>query len=160
MSPTSTRTTITIDRTFSAPRALVWQAFTDPEHIRQWWGPEHFDCPEAIADLRTGGSYRFAMRGPDGNTNWSGGVYRKVVPMDRFVATDRFVDADGHPIDPASIGVPGDWPDELILTVTFTDAPGGATQVSIRVEGMPVEMVEPATAGWNSSLDKLAATLR
>jgi uncharacterized protein YndB with AHSA1/START domain len=100
------------------------------------------------------------MRGPDGNTHYSGGVYREIVPLERIVCTDSFMDADGNHVAASTIGLPGDWPDELLLTVTFSDAPGGRTKVSIRHEGMPTAMADDATAGWNSSLDKLEALLR
>jgi uncharacterized protein YndB with AHSA1/START domain len=164
MADTSTPalTTVVIDRTFDAPRELVWKAFTEPERIKQWWGPEHFDCPEAIVDLRVGGAYRFAMRGPDGHTNWSGGVYTEIVPMERYVASQGFMDAEGNLVHASALGLTGDWPDELTmtLTVTFEDAPGGKTNVRISQEGMPVHHAPDNTAGWNSQLDKLAATLR
>jgi uncharacterized protein YndB with AHSA1/START domain len=162
MADTSTPalTTVVIDRTFDAPRDLVWKVFTEPERIKQWWGPETYDCPEAIVDLRVGGAYRFAMRGPDGATNWTGGVYREVVPMTRFVVTQQFVDADGNAVSPATLGLPGDWPDQGLLTVTFEAAQGCKTKVTIRDEDTPIEMAEGATAGWNESLDKLAASLR
>ena len=110
-------------------------------------------------DLRVGGTYRFAMRGPDGDTNWSGGVYREIVPLERYVATQGFMDADGNRVNASTIGLPGDWPDEGRLTVTFEEVPGGKTRVTISQEGMPVEHVQDNIAGWNSSLDKLAASL-
>jgi uncharacterized protein YndB with AHSA1/START domain len=160
MANTTTRSTVHIERTFDAPRELVWKAWTDPARVREWWGPEHYDCPDAKIDLRVGGYWRFAMRGPDGATHYSGGVYRDVTPMDRLVYTDNFMDAEGNRMEAAAIGLPGDWPDELILTVTFADAPGGKTVVTITHQGMPNEMLENATLGWNSSLDKLAASLQ
>ena len=159
MADTATRSTVHIERTFDAPRELVWKAWTDPARVREWWGPEHYDCPDAKIDLRVGGSYRFAMRGPDGATHWSGGVYREIVPVERIVCTDSFMDADGNHISASQIGIPGDFPDELLVTLTFEDL-GGKTKLTVRQEGMPNEMLADATAGWNSSLDKLAATLR
>jgi hypothetical protein len=82
--------------------------------------------------------------------------------MDRYVASHGFVDADGNPVHASAVGLTGEWPDELsmTMTVTFEDASGVATKVTIRQEGMPVHHVEDNTAGWNSSLDKLAALLR
>jgi uncharacterized protein YndB with AHSA1/START domain len=160
MANTATRSIVTIERTFDAPRALVWQAFTDPERVKQWWGPETYDCLDAKVDLRAGGNYRFAERAPDGHTQWSGGAYRDVVPMERIVGTYGVVDEAGNHIPGTARDVPGDLPGQTLLTVTFEDASGGKTKVSIRHEGLPADIVEEATAGWNSSLDKLAALLR
>lgn len=53
---------LVITRTFDAPRALVWQAWTDPEHVKRWWGPQGFHNETCIADLRVGGGFRLAMR--------------------------------------------------------------------------------------------------
>jgi uncharacterized protein YndB with AHSA1/START domain len=156
----TTRATVVIERTFDAPRDLVWQAFTDPERVKQWWGPEGYHCPEATVDLRVGGVFRFAMRGSGGDTHWSGGVFREIVPPDRFVATLIFLDEHGKQLTAADPGMPEDWPDDALFSVTLADAPGGKTKLTMRQEGMPAEMVEGATAGSNSALDKLEALLR
>ncbi|HZY22852.1 MAG TPA: SRPBCC domain-containing protein [Beijerinckiaceae bacterium] len=55
-----------ITRVFDAPRELVWKAFTDPERMRQWWGPKGFSVIASKMDLRPGGTYLYGMRSPDG----------------------------------------------------------------------------------------------
>jgi uncharacterized protein YndB with AHSA1/START domain len=160
MPDTAALTTVEIDRTFDAPRELVWQAFTDPERVKQWWGPQGFDCPAAFVDLRVGGSFRFAMRGPDGQTIWSGGVFREIVPLERFVAAMMSLDEHGDELPRPDGGASGDWQEDALFTVALADLPGGKTKLTMRQEGMPVEFVEGAIAGSNSSLDKLAALLR
>jgi uncharacterized protein YndB with AHSA1/START domain len=154
----STPDTVLMTRVFDASRKLVWRAFTDPEELKRWWGPEDYDCLDAIVDLRAGGAYRFAERGPDGHTQWSGGVYREVVAMERIVGTYGVVDEGGKRI-PAAPDVPTEFPEETLLTVTFEDL-GGTTRLTVRHDGLPAELIDEATAGWNSSLDKLAASLR
>ncbi len=57
---------IIICRTFAAPRALVWQAWTDPQHVGRWWGPAGFTTTTHAMDFRPGGSWRYTMHGPDG----------------------------------------------------------------------------------------------
>jgi uncharacterized protein YndB with AHSA1/START domain len=157
---TPTRTTVVIERTFDAPRELVWQAFTEPERVKQWWGPEGYHCPEATVDLRIGGTFRFAMRGPGGDTHWSGGVFREIVPLERLVAILIFLDEHGTELTAPDPGMPDDWRDDALFSVTLADAAGGKTKLTMRQEGMPVEMVEGATAGSNSALDKLEGLLR
>ncbi|TLY09144.1 MAG: SRPBCC domain-containing protein, partial [Thaumarchaeota archaeon] len=55
---------LTITRIFDARRDRVWKAWTDPEIFMKWWGPKYFSCPLANLDLRIGGKYLVAMRGP------------------------------------------------------------------------------------------------
>jgi uncharacterized protein YndB with AHSA1/START domain len=74
-----------ITRTFNAPRALVWQAWTDPEHIMQWWGPAGFNNETCTSDLRVGGSFQLEMRAPDGNVYPCVGTFREIVNHERIV---------------------------------------------------------------------------
>lgn len=155
--------TLVITRVFDAPRARVWDVWTDPEHVKKWWGPKDFTAPHAESDLREGGRYLYAMRGPAGSEfdkdMWSGGTYKEVVPMEKIVATDHFTDEKGNPISPKDLGMPGEWPEEMIVTVTFEDTEDGKTKVTIVHEGHPAEMADMAEAGWNQSLDKFATAL-
>jgi uncharacterized protein YndB with AHSA1/START domain len=159
----STKQTLVIERTFDAPRELVWKAFSDPAMVKRWWGPEGFTSPDAKIDFRVGGSYLFAMQHPeyaDGKPIWSGGDYEEIVPMERIVCTDHFADANGNKVSPQHYAMPDDFPDEMRVTFTFEDAGNGKTKFTLRHEGMPAgEQGEMASVGWNQSLDKLAAAL-
>lgn len=146
-------------RIFDAPIERVWRAFTDPEQIRQWWGPEHFTSPVARVDFRVGGKYLFAMRDPEGNDYWSTGTYREIAPLERIVYTDSFADAEGNVIPPTQYGMSADFPAELVVTLTFEDL-GGRTRMTSTTAGMPRdEMFEMARLGWATSLDKLAGVV-
>src|SRR5580700_2538193 len=79
---------VTITRLFDAPRELVFQAWTDPQHLAQWWGPKGFSNPICEADARPGGAWRIVMRGPDGAKYPCGGVYREIVESERLVFTN------------------------------------------------------------------------
>ena len=156
-------TTIVITRIFDAPRAAVWNAWTNPEIVKKWWGPKDFTAPHVSIDFREGGKYLFAMHGPAGTQFdqdfWSVGTYTEIIPMEKIVATDNFSDEHGNIIDPAAVGMPGEWPEQMLVTVTFEDIEGGKTKLTMRHEGHPPEMESDATAGWNQSLDKFAAAL-
>src|SRR5690606_40541586 len=108
-----------ITRVFNAPPARVWQAWTDPEMVMKWWGPEHFTSPVAEVDFRVGGKYLFAMRDPDGNDYWSTGEYVEIVPMERIVYTDSFADAAGNVVSPQQFGLGADFPETQAITLTF-----------------------------------------
>ena len=64
---------LVITRIFDAPRELVFQAWTDPEHLKKWWGPHGFTNPVCDVDLRLGGRWSILMRGPDGTEYPCGG---------------------------------------------------------------------------------------
>lgn len=154
---------ITIERVFDAPVERVWKAWTEPEQIKSWWGPKDWSAPSVTTDFRVGGKFLYCMRGAMGpgqpeQDNWSGGEYKEIIPMQKIVATDYFTDAEGNKISPKEIGMPGEWPDEMRVTVTFEDL-GGKTKLTVFHEGHPREIAEMAEMGWNQSLDKLAAIL-
>jgi uncharacterized protein YndB with AHSA1/START domain len=156
---TTARDALVITRRLDAPPQQVFRAWTEPDRVRCWWGPAEFSAPVARIDLRPGGRYVFAMRSPDGQDFWSTGVYREVVAPSRLVVTDSFADAEGNVVPASYYGMSGDWPAELLVTVTFEPARDG-TLLTLRHEGFPAgEQRELAGQGWNESLDKLAACL-
>jgi uncharacterized protein YndB with AHSA1/START domain len=71
-------------RTYDAPRELVYQAFTDPQHVPHWYGPNGFTITMHEMDVREGGKWRFIMHGPDG-TDWDNLItYTKIVKPERL----------------------------------------------------------------------------
>ncbi len=150
---------LTITRIFDAPRELAWKAWTDPELLKSWWGPKNFTAPVSKIDLRADGKYLFCMRGPDGKDYWSTGVYREIVPTERIVLTDSFADEKGNVVPASQYGMAGDWPLELLITVTFEEI-GGKTKMILRHEGIPAGMMRELTeTGWSESFDKLAESI-
>lgn len=151
---------IVITRIFDAPREVVWKAWTDPERVKKWWGPKGFTAPAAKSDFRVGGKYLYLMQSPDGKDYWSTGVYREIDPLNRIVATDSFADEEGNIVPASQYGMEGDWPLELLVTVTFEDH-NGKTKLTLRHAGLPQgEMAKMASDGWNESLDKFEASLK
>jgi uncharacterized protein YndB with AHSA1/START domain len=82
--------TIVMTRVFDAPRALLFEASTKPEHLTRWWGPRRNTLVKCEVDVRPGGAYRFVLRGPDGSDHPFAGEYREVVPPERLVFTQRY----------------------------------------------------------------------
>jgi uncharacterized protein YndB with AHSA1/START domain len=82
---------IRLTRVFNAPRALVFEAMTKPEHITQWWGRlgDGYSVPVCEVDLRPGGAWRFVNRHPNGEAAFHG-VYREITPPERVVFTEIF----------------------------------------------------------------------
>jgi uncharacterized protein YndB with AHSA1/START domain len=82
--------TIVTRRVVNAPRSLVYDAFTKPEHLERWMGPRTFPIVRCESDLRVGGSWRFVHRAPDGQEVAFRGTYRELVPPERIVRTFVF----------------------------------------------------------------------
>jgi uncharacterized protein YndB with AHSA1/START domain len=151
---------LVITRIFNAPRELVWKAWTDPEHVKRWWGPRDFTSPVSKIDLRVGGVYIYCMRSPEGEDYWSTGVYREIIEPERIVYTDSFSDAEGNVVPASHYGMSGDWPSELLVTVMFEEHEG-KTRLTLRHVGIPAgENRDMAKSGWNESFDKLAELLK
>ena len=150
---------VVITRIFDAPRELVWQAWTEPEHLMRWWGPKGFTSPTCKMDFRVGGKYIYCMRSPEGQEFWSTGTYREIVPPERLVVTDSFADKDGNVVPASSYGLGDDFPLELQVTVILEEYQG-KTKMTLRHVGLPAgEIREMTKAGWNESIDKLGESL-
>jgi uncharacterized protein YndB with AHSA1/START domain len=76
---------IVITRVFNAPRALVFGAWTDPEHVTKWWGPRGFTTTTHVMDVRPDGVWRFIMHGPDGRDYHNKIIFIEVVEPERLV---------------------------------------------------------------------------
>jgi uncharacterized protein YndB with AHSA1/START domain len=151
----STSPSIVITRVFDAPRERVFQAWTDPDKVKQWWGPKGFTTPVVQIDLRPGGKSLSCMRSPDGKDYWGVGVYREVVRPERIVVTDSFADEKGNAV-PASYYQMGlDFPLEMLIKVNFEEYEG-KTRLTLQHIGIPSgKDSDDARAGWSESFDKL-----
>jgi len=138
---------IRIVRVFDAPRDLVWQAWTQAEHIAAWWGPEDFQATSVESDPRPGGVLRIVMRGPDGSEHATAGVYREIVDRERIVVASTILDPDGSPVLESSHTV------ELAEAGTGTAVTVTARAVALVPEA--VAMLGGMQAGWNQSLQCL-----
>jgi uncharacterized protein YndB with AHSA1/START domain len=107
---------IAATRVFDAPRELVWKAWTDPEHIAKWWGPNGFRTTTYSMELKPGGVWRYVMHGPDGRDFQNKVTYLEVVEPERLV----YELGDGEDVEPVNHHV----------TVTFQDV-GGKTRVDM-----------------------------
>jgi uncharacterized protein YndB with AHSA1/START domain len=106
--------TIAATRIFNAPRELVWQAWTDPQHVVHWWGPRGFTNTIHKMDVRPGGVWRLTMHGPDGVD------YPNIIEFLEVKKPERLVYMHGS----------GDGTTKFHVTITFDDA-GGKTRLSL-----------------------------
>jgi uncharacterized protein YndB with AHSA1/START domain len=154
-----------ISRVFDAPRNLMWKCFTEPERMKQWWGPKGVKILKSKMDLRVGGIYHYGMQTPDSKVMWGKHVYRESVPPQKLVFINSFSDEAGrltrHPLAPT-------WPMQMMSTFTFDEQPGGKTKFTVR--WAPHEATDEErktfdaghdsmTQGWGGTMDQLAGYL-
>ena len=142
---------IVLTRVFDAPRDLVFEMWTNPVHLAQWWGPKGFTNPVCEVDLKVGGRWHIVMRAPNGEEFPCRGEYREIRKPERLAFTNIAVDQNDQPVL------------DGFTSVTFEDL-GGKTKLTIETGAAP--MVEYAARyldgmemGWTMSLEKLAETL-
>ena len=142
---------IVMTRFFEAPRDVVFDTFTQPEHVKRWWGPRGWSLPECEMDLRVGGSFRYLMRGPAGEEHGIWGTYFEIVPPERLVFDDGFEATGMEDFDAR-------------LTLIFEEETPGRTKITMtslyksrqirdRVLGMGLGQ------GWGESFDRLDEVL-
>src|SRR5205814_7147729 len=112
---------LVITRVCNAPRDLVFDAWTKPEHLKHWWGPKGFKMLHCSVDLRPGGMFHYGMEAQNGSQMWGKFVYRDIVPPERLTFTISFSDANaGTQRAPFS----DQWPLEIFNVVTFVEHEG------------------------------------
>jgi len=137
-----------ITRIYDAPLRLVWQAWTEPEHIVRWLAPRGFTIPHSEGEIRPGGAWRSCMRKPDGEDLWLGGVYREVVKEKKLSFTHAWEDETDKPGH------------TTLVTVTF-EAIGKKTKLTLHQASFDsLESRDGHRGGWGECLDKLGEHLR
>ena len=109
---------VVLTRVFDAPRELVFEAWTNPEHVVRWFGPKGFTLTTHEIDIRVGGRWRFVFHGPDGTNYDNRMVFLEVKPPE-LLLFDHGSDRD-------------DDPDKFRVTVTFDEQTNGKTVVTLR----------------------------
>lgn len=156
--------TLHIVRSFDAPRALVWKAFTEQERLAQWWGPKGAKITHARLDLRPGGVFHYGMQASSDLFMWGQWAFREVEPPARLVFVSSFSTPDGG-IGPCPF--PMDFPAEVLSTIEFTETDNRTT---LTMTGVPINATEAQRLtfqnmkpgmqmGWGGTFEQLAAYL-
>ena len=138
---------IEMTRLFDAPRELVFEALTNPDHVPNWFGPRGWSVPVCEIDLRPGGMWRYVLRGRDGEELGMSGVYREIAAPERLVSTESF----------------DDYPGESINTLTLTEE-DGRTRYTVTVlysskETRDAVLASGMSEGAAETLERLAEQL-
>ncbi len=153
-----TESVVTVERTFNAPVAKVWEVWNDPEQMKKWWSPKDYTAPVIKNDLRVGGTFLLSMRSPKGDMFYNVGTYKDIVPNQRIISSMSFSDENGNVVKGKDIKVPGEWPDEIVVKVEFRETEG-KTRVVVTEVGIPLLMKLFAQMGWQQQFDKFEKLL-
>jgi len=138
---------IVLTRTLRAPRALVFEAWTQAEHFERWFAPKGFSITDVMLDARPGGRLRFCHHSPHGDEPvWITGEYIVVEPPRRLVHKLSFADASGQAIQRHGFAF------ESTVEVILEEG-SGVTELTVRHSGLTVEQGEHE--GWTETLDRL-----
>ncbi|MDB5079298.1 MAG: ATPase [Chloroflexi bacterium] len=156
VTPDMEKQELLVERTFDAPRELVWKAWTEPERLAVWWGPKDWKTTTYEMDVKPGGVWRYCMRGPDGMESCGKTVYREIVEPERLVYIDLFTDAEGNVME----GMP-----TLQITTEFTEYNGKTRITSITKFASTADLeaiiamgaIYGITENWERLADYLAA---
>jgi uncharacterized protein YndB with AHSA1/START domain len=137
---------LVIERAFQAPRELVWEAFTKPEHLRNWMGPRHYPAVQFDADVRPGGKWRGRLRAIDDSRDlWQGGMFHEVVRPERLVYTFQW---DKHDEQDVTF--------ETLITITFEEIDEDETLMKFHQATFNTESNRNGhNEGWTSAFDRL-----
>ncbi|WP_030168829.1 SRPBCC family protein [Spirillospora albida] len=145
-------------REFTAPVEEVWRAWSDPGHVRQWWGPTGFTCVRADMDFRVGGTSSVGMRAPaefGGQEMYNTWTYRRIERPELIEFDLRFTDGDGAQVD-SPPGVPSAV--RHVISLAAVDA--GRTSMTITEYGYADEQARDLSkTGLDQCLDKMAELL-
>ena len=138
---------LTLSRRYSVAPDKVWGAWTDPQAVRQWWGPGGQD-PVSVAelDVRAGGRLRIVFGGPDGKAHECQGIYREVVPNRKLVFTWSW---------------PNSTPERVsLVTILFKQVAGGTELVFVHEQFFDEAARDGHRRGWSESFAKLEVFLQ
>jgi uncharacterized protein YndB with AHSA1/START domain len=146
---TANQSELVITRVLDAPRELVFQVWSQDEHLKHWWGPEGFEWGYSKLDFRPGGTFLYQMRAPQGFEMWGKFVYLEIEAPERIVFVNSFSDPEGHTIRaPFS----ADFPLEVRNVITFTEQ-DGKTLLTLR--GGPIHATEAEHAFFHGMKDSM-----
>jgi uncharacterized protein YndB with AHSA1/START domain len=142
-----------VSRVFSAPREIVFKAWSSADHIKRWFCPSGYSVPEAIVEMRAGGRFEICMRSPEGAEHWTKGTFTEVVAPERLTIDHHVIDTcGGGPLFSAVTQVKfSPVHDGTLMEVVQTYAVTDATKVEPMLKGAP--------EGWRQTLDKLEAEI-
>jgi uncharacterized protein YndB with AHSA1/START domain len=156
---------LVITRTLDAPRELVFKVWTDPEHLKNWFGPKGYTAPVFKMDFRVGGVYHYCLKGQDGQIMWGKWIYKEIIVPEKITLIQSFSDENGkitrHPMSKT-------WPLQTKSTTTFEEKDG---KTILTLRWIPYEATEEEiktfndahpgmNQGWSGTFEQLETYLK
>lgn len=145
---------------YDAPVDRVWNAWTDVNMLKEFWGPSRCRFIEFKLDFRIGGKYLYCTEFPDGRRVWVTGTYRRIVPDKELVYTDSFSDAKGNivPATEIGFGFGSEIPLERVVSINFEPFQDG-TRIRLLMTGFPEDHSDIASTEMCKSFARLGAII-
>ena len=152
---------VLITRIVNAPRELVYQCWTDAEHLKRWYAPTDCTCYFKTIDVRIDGGFHGAISHLDGRRNWFRAVFKAIEPPDKLVFTLARADEQGNHVTPKDAGMPSGWPDVTVVTLTFEDLGNGKQTKFTLHQTVDLDLATRTGAypSWLQMLDKMEALI-
>lgn len=146
-----------VKRVFNASIEQVWKVWTEPEYVKQWWGPENFTCPFAKIDFQVGKKSLVSMCAPKefgGKIHYNIWEYTKIIPLQSIEFIMNLADENGAKQKPTDVGMPEDFPEDIKTVVTFRAVSENETEMTVTEFANFGQMTHFAKLGLEQSLDK------
>ncbi len=135
------KTSLRMTKTIRAKREKVFQAWTNPNFVKQWFAPGDKSVAMADVNAKVGGNYRIQMQDPDGTTYTTRGDYKEIIPNEKLVFSWGWEGPDRY---------------ESLVTILLNDSGEGTELTLIHERLANTDSVEKHTQGWTGCLAKLA----
>ncbi|MCY1545126.1 Activator of Hsp90 ATPase -like protein [compost metagenome] len=148
-----------IEELFNASCERVFNAWTQPDQLMQWFAPTGCTISFKKLDIHPGGQFHSCVSNPQFGDCWCIGEYKEVLPNHKLVFSMINTDENGHPINPADLGMDPDWPGETLVTINFSEV-GNKTRLTLH-QTVSADLAKKTGAygGWTMMFEKLNALL-
>ncbi|HET7657627.1 MAG TPA: SRPBCC domain-containing protein [Bacillales bacterium] len=156
---------LVVTRTFNVPRVFLFKMWTDPDHLKHWWGPKGTVLKIKKLELKPEGIFLYSSTTPDGQDMWGKFVFKEISAPNLLVFTNSFSDSEGN-----AIRAPfhSDWPLEILNTLTFSEKEG---ESEFTIRGNPIGATEEELnlfvssfaslkQGFNGTFDQLDSYMK
>lgn len=150
---------VLITRIINAPRQLVYECWTNAEHLKKWYAPTDCTCHFTSVDIKIGGGFHGSINHTDGRRNWFRAVFKEIDAPEKLVFTLARADEHGNHVSPKDAGMPAGWPDVTVVTLTFEDL-GKQTRFTLhQTVDLDLATRTGAYPSWLQMLDRMESLI-
>jgi uncharacterized protein YndB with AHSA1/START domain len=151
---------VNIERIFNAPRKLVFKAWSNKEHLLNWYAPDSASIIISKFEFKSGGVFQHCVKTDSGYLCHCKGIYLEIIPEEKIIYSIGFCDEAGNSLTSSEAGIHNGWPDEIVTTLTFEDIGKGKTKLTLHQSVYEALAKETgAYPSWLQMLDKLESLL-